>query len=452
MAYTHTNALNRFGNTPLIVATDPANGSHTTLAGALADATTGQTVFLRNSVTENVTLPAGVNIAAWQGSSANTPSITGKITFSGAGTSSISGVKLITNSDNVLAVTGTENSIIWLYNCYLSIVDNVVGMICSSSGASVVNLQNCSGDLSSATASYFAFTSGVLNVFKGYFINSIGSTVVNTFVNANGSMSHTTFNAPISNSTSGSFGTRYSTFAGGGLNSTMLTFASGSNNVRNCIVEAGTASAISVGAAATSNIYNTIVNSSNTNAVSGIGQINYSEVLFSGSSSIMNTTTQVASYTNLGKWKASGQPAFLAHVSASVPNVTGNAAAYTIIFDTEDQDVSNNFNNTTGVFTAPVTGNYSFSTNVRMNAIGAGMSTAYLSLITTSRTIRFGEVNPVSVEAASTLLGLGGSAICPMTAGDTAKIQVVISGGGGDTAGVGGSSVLISSFSGQLIS
>ena len=61
----------------------------------------------------------------------------------------------------------------------------------------------------------------------------------------------------------------------------------------NCSLNSGSASAISVGAAASLNLYECTVNSSNTNAITGGGTITYSDIVFTGSSSTINTTTKV---------------------------------------------------------------------------------------------------------------------------------------------------------------
>jgi len=58
------------------------------------------------------------------------------------------------------------------------------------------------------------------------------------------------------------------------------------------------------------------------------------------------------------------QCTFSAYLSSTQSDVTGNGTAYTIISDTELFDIGSNYNNTTGIFTAPVTGRYTFSGQV----------------------------------------------------------------------------------------
>src|SRR5215469_17495644 len=84
-------------------------GDFTTITAAINAAVSGQTIFLRpGTYTENPTLKAGVNLAAFD-ADATTPNviINGKCSFSSAGTVSISGIELQTNSDFCLAVSGS---------------------------------------------------------------------------------------------------------------------------------------------------------------------------------------------------------------------------------------------------------------------------------------------------------------------------------------------------------
>ena len=63
------------------------------------------------------------------------------------------------------------------------------------------------------------------------------------------------------------------------------------------------------------------------------------------------------------------QPAFFAYNSTARTNVTGDGTAYTMIFNTEVLDQNSDYNNTTGVFTAPVTGYYKFFSSVSMDDV-----------------------------------------------------------------------------------
>jgi hypothetical protein len=58
------------------------------------------------------------------------------------------------------------------------------------------------------------------------------------------------------------------------------------------------------------------------------------------------------------------QPCFAAYLASPVLNVTGDDTVYTVLFDTERVDTTNDYNTGTGTFTAPVTGRYLLSGQV----------------------------------------------------------------------------------------
>ena len=81
---------------------------------------------------------------------------------------------------------------------------------------------------------------------------------------------------------------------GAATNTTWITTATaGSILLESCNIISGTATAISIGTGTTAEIYNCVIDSSNTNAIDGAGTINYAGLTFSGSSSAITTTIQV---------------------------------------------------------------------------------------------------------------------------------------------------------------
>ena len=193
---------------------------------------------------------------------------------------------------------------------------------------------------------------------------------------------------------------------------------------------------------------NSNVNSSNTNAITGAGTLQYSSVTFTGSSSVINTTTQTALYTNLGKYKASGQPAFLAYLASDVVDQTGAGATFTLgsgtaLTEVFDQD--GNFN-TNGTFTAPVTGRYSLTATIRV--IGVTIATsAVLSIITSNRTF----INVISRPAGTQGFNQVLTVLCDMDAADTATVTLVVSGEVGNTDDIDGDANPGTFFCGHLV-
>lgn len=161
------------------------------------------------------------------------------------------------------------------------------------------------------------------------------------------------------------------------------------------------------------------------------------------------STRGVAAGIGPGGYPFASIPAFCARVTATIPNVTGNGTAYVIVFNAAEQNGSN-FNTSTGVFTAPVTGWYTFSVSVNME----GLSTAtgqFILLVTSNRSYRINAVHPNNCDTAGGDLCLGGTLTVFMDAADTASISVTVSGLAGDTADVSGNSgTSLTTFSGIL--
>jgi hypothetical protein len=272
-------------------------GDFKTIASALTAASSGQTIFIRpGTYTENLTLKAGVNLSAYV-ADATTPNVTivGKCTFTAAGTVSISGINLQTNSDYALAVTGSAASIIYLTNCYLNCSNNTGITFTSSSSSALIVFTTSFGNLGTTGIGYFTSSSaGTL----GFNYCSMGNTGNSTTAS---SISAGSFNCtgselffPISAS-AGSL-----VFNNCGINTIAVntacvtTSSTGSAAFhQSCALASGTASALSVGTGTTVNAYDTLeVSSSNTNALNGLGTIQFGLIVYTGSSSTNNVSTQ----------------------------------------------------------------------------------------------------------------------------------------------------------------
>lgn len=142
-------------------------------------------------------------------------------------------------------------------------------------------------------------------------------------------------------------------------------------------------------------------------------------------------------------------PLFSAYDSASDLNVTGDGTIYTVIFDTEIVDRNANYNNATGIFTAPVSGYYLLLSQVQVQQAGAAHTQGYMTVVTSNRSYFRAIANPYGAGyTGSNYYGFQASVIADMDATDTAYIQVVVSGGAKTVDVFGGTQTM---FQGYLL-
>lgn len=173
-----------------------------------------------------------------------------------------------------------------------------------------------------------------------------------------------------------------------------------------------------------------------------------------GDFTLASATGTIISALDTGQCTYPLQPRFTAFVSTSILNVTGDNTVYTIVFDTEDQDIGSNYNNTTGVFTVPKTGTYLFNTNVLFVDIGAAHTLLDLNLAIAGskvRAARLLSINPGVAKSAANGIAGGGSLIINLTQADTVSVYAQAS-GSTKTIDIFGAAGGFTFFSGQLIS
>jgi hypothetical protein len=293
MAY-YSTGDNNFGTAKWIVDPTPGHGTHTTIATALVDASSGDTIFIRpGTYTENLTLKTGVNIVAWSGDDEESNVIiSGKATYTGSGTVTIANIRLQTNSDFFLVVSGSSASIVNLNGCYLNCTNNTGISFTTSNASARILALNCEGDLGTTGIGFITSSSaGIAQFIEGIYTNTGASTTASTASAGSLFIKQTSFSSPFSTTGTAAFANIRATLSTVAQNVTSLTCGgSGTNSSFYGIYDSGTASAISVGNNLTS-LYDSVT-SSNTNAITGGGTLSYVPFAFYGSSANINTTTQ----------------------------------------------------------------------------------------------------------------------------------------------------------------
>jgi len=287
MAYRNYAPANGF-----IVSPD-GTGDFTTIGSAITAAVSGVTIFLKpGTYTENPALKTGVNLVAFTGddNEANVI-ISGKCTYSSAGTVSICNIRLQTNSDYAIEVTGSVASIVNIVDCYINCTNNTGIHFTSSSGSAQINIYNSEGDLGTTGIGLFTLaSSGAMYIIDSDYTNTGGSSTASTISSGSVNVYRSFIRNPITSSSTGFIGYNQSHLDTGGQNVTCITANGAAGSGANTsIFNSGTAQCVTV--TSTFNLINCTINSTNANVVGGAGTVSYTPMQFATNSNV-NTTSQ----------------------------------------------------------------------------------------------------------------------------------------------------------------
>lgn len=163
-------------------------------------------------------------------------------------------------------------------------------------------------------------------------------------------------------------------------------------------------------------------------------------------------TTNVMHSTTAGEINYPLQPCFLAYVSPTTTNQSGDGTVVTVVYNNEVFDQNADFDSTTGIFTSPVTGRYLLTNCTNLLNLNVAHNDYLFQLNCSNRNMRSIQLNPGPVLNSSNLsLNFTSCTYMDMDAADTAATVWAVN-GSTKTVGLSGSTtILLNSFSGSLI-
>ena len=177
-----------------------------------------------------------------------------------------------------------------------------------------------------------------------------------------------------------------------------------------------------------------------------IGLDDSNDSLTIGLGSTLGTTSHMIFDAN-GHITKPLQPAFLATFGTSTLANVATGTDHTIVFETERFDQNGDYDTSTGVFTAPITGRYDLKASVYLNQIDTSASYIQLKLVTSNHTY-ISIIDPNYSADLSYLTYETKPILADMDAGDTVKVDFRVTGGGDQVDIVHNTSY--SAFSGYL--
>ena len=304
---THITPVNAYGTAKWIVSATPSQGTHTTITAAVTAASAGDTIFIRDGTyIENVTLKPSVNICCFSsngtGNASGNVIINGTLTLSVAGSVSISGIELQTNSAPILVVSGSGVSQVNLTQCFFNCTNNTAISFTNSNASSEISIGYCSGNLATTGIAFYSSSSpGDISIYYTDVFNTGNSTTASN--NSSGVVFYTFsgVNYSITTSSTGILNNSHSNFETPDINTACITSAgTGSVNSFHCQYGSGTAPCFSIGVGTSFGSAQDILSSTNTNAIAGGGTLVAGIITFVSSSSTIEGTLTVNKFTTYG--------------------------------------------------------------------------------------------------------------------------------------------------------
>jgi hypothetical protein len=400
---------NRTWLTQLVV--DPSStvglrGTYTTVTAALADAISGQTILIRpGDYAENITAKDGVSLwGAYQGG----VNLRGKITMT-SGVFTIRNINVINSADTCLAVSAGT---LYVIHCAVFVTGASPAITLTGTGAVSAELSTIATFAAGATN--FNIGAGAILYLTNCSTGGSDSATADT-VTGSLSVSECILFHPINISGSGYISLDYVRYQI--PSATALTFTGTSTaDIWFTNFNCGTSSCISVGAGCDIRINNCDMQSTNTNAITGAGEVRYAGLSYYYTTlpNKINVTSQF------------GQPAFSAY-STGMTNFTGDGTVATVTFDTELYDQCKNFASNT--FTCLEPGKYIFQVCVTLSGVTSSHTLGELKIVTTGNSFMMSHCNPNNVRDVSGIMTMTGTCTVYMAYAETAHVTCQLSNG-----------------------
>ena len=273
--------------------TGTPNGTHTTIQGAINDASAGDSIYIMpGTYPENLTISKNINLFSSFDTFSGFTVLNGNITFSGDVIATFNGFRIVDTGVDTIIADGSGKLLLYFNFIEFILTSSVPALSYTNSGQSSITFFDSYFSLpggsqlfnqSSGGEQYLNYTN--CSLFSQGTTPSTASSGITWF-------NYCTIDTPIITSGSNNLIYEFNDVETYTDNATMLTIGgSGTNRVLNNYINSGSSPCISISSNA--NVYMNTLYSTNVNCITGVGTLNYANNIFSGTSSTINTTTQI---------------------------------------------------------------------------------------------------------------------------------------------------------------
>jgi hypothetical protein len=256
-------------------------GTHTTIATAIADASSGDSICIRpGTYTEDLTIKTGLTIWGNPGGGLNSTFIDGTLTFTGAVTSSFSDINFTSNAGPIIVIDGAGTNQSRFYSCGFDSTTHDLMTINNASGNPFFT--ECFFGLATNTK-LFTITLAGQPQFAYCKFNSYGTLVVSNIAAGRVYFRFCDL-GQLKLSTSGAAGANtfisYCLWDPSANHTFLSTTGSGRSEIIHSYFNSGTSSAFNIGAGTQADFSAVSIISSNPSPIAGAGTITFPSTLY----------------------------------------------------------------------------------------------------------------------------------------------------------------------------